>query len=189
MYWPISRYDRILRRSSIATSDSTPSKLSGMTLYALPRLWQSGDCEAVRALTRFGSAARGQPLYDGGVHLGRLCRTIFLIDYFTVSAFRGELQHALNRGEAVQNVQRGVGRLELPQDRNYGLVRLGHFLLKTYPSAGVSEPTCRLLEEAVTRFFWPLPEALTKTVAKIRRRFGADVAGTGIARAVQQSSR
>lgn len=75
---------------------------------------QSGHCTAVQALARFGSAARGQPLYDGGVHLGRRFRTIFLIDYFTVLVFRGELQHALNRGEAVHNVQRAIHQGKIP---------------------------------------------------------------------------
>jgi TnpA family transposase len=75
---------------------------------------QSGRCTAVQALARFGSAARGQPLYDGGVRLGRLFRTIFLIDYFTVPTFRGELQHALNRGEAVHNVQRAIHQGKIP---------------------------------------------------------------------------
>ena len=75
---------------------------------------QSGHCTAVQALTRFGSAARAQRLYDGGVHLGRLFRTIFLIDYFTVPVFRGELQHALNRGEAVHNVQRAIHQGKIP---------------------------------------------------------------------------
>lgn len=74
---------------------------------------RSGKCTAVEALTRFGSAARGQQVYDGGVHIGRLFRSIFLIDYFTNTTFRTELQHVLNRGEAVHVVQRAihVGRI------------------------------------------------------------------------------
>jgi TnpA family transposase len=67
----------------------------------------------VQALTRFGSAARGQPLYEGGVQLGRFFRSIFLIDYFSGPMFRGELQHALNRGEAVHNVQCAIHPLNL----------------------------------------------------------------------------
>ncbi|MFT7998574.1 Tn3 family transposase, partial [Salmonella enterica subsp. enterica serovar Enteritidis] len=55
---------------------------------------QSGRCTAVQALQRFGSAARGQDVYDGGVQLGRLLRSIFLIDYFTNPVFRRELRHA-----------------------------------------------------------------------------------------------
>ncbi|AUT66534.1 Tn3 family transposase [Paraburkholderia terrae] len=75
---------------------------------------RSGKCTAVDALTRFGSAARGQSVYEGGVHIGRLFRSIFLIDYFTNTAFRSELQHVLNRGEAVHNVQRAIHIGKIP---------------------------------------------------------------------------
>lgn len=44
-----------------------------------------------------------RPCLSGGlIHpCATAFQTIFLIDYFTVPVFRGELQHALNRGEAV----------------------------------------------------------------------------------------
>lgn len=77
---------------------------------------QSGRCTAVQALQRFGSAARGQDVYDGGVQLGRLLRSIFLIDYFTNPAFLRELRHALNRGEAVHAVQRAVHTGKIPTE-------------------------------------------------------------------------
>lgn len=73
-------------------------------------------CTAVEALTRFGAAARAQPVYDGGVHIGRLFRTVFLIDYFTNPAFRSELQHVLNRGEAVHTVQRAIHIGKIPSE-------------------------------------------------------------------------
>jgi hypothetical protein len=74
----------------------------------------------VQALSRFGSAARGQPVYDGGTHIERLFRTIYLIDYFTNSAFRAELQHVLNRGGAVHTVQRAIhiGKVPLELTRH-----------------------------------------------------------------------
>ena len=75
---------------------------------------QTGQCTAVQALTRFGAAARGQHVYEAGVHLGRLFRTIFLVDYFTNTAFRQEMQHALNRGEAVHTVQRAIHYGKIP---------------------------------------------------------------------------
>ena len=40
------------------------------------------------ALARFGSAARGEPVYEAGVQLGRLLRTAFLADYFVNTPFR-----------------------------------------------------------------------------------------------------
>ena len=62
----------------------------------------SGHTSAVHALARFGSAARGNPLYEALVHLGRLLRTVFLADYFVNAVFRRELLRVLNRGEAGQ---------------------------------------------------------------------------------------
>ncbi|GAB7549945.1 hypothetical protein CS8_096580 [Cupriavidus sp. 8B] len=59
-------------------------------------------------------AARGQLVYEAGVNLDRLFRTIFLIDYFTNTAFRHEMQHALNRGEAVHIVQRAIHYGKIP---------------------------------------------------------------------------
>lgn len=76
----------------------------------------SGRCTAVQALQRFGSSARGQDVYDGGVQLGRLLRSIFLIDYFTNATFRRELRHALNRGEAVHVLYRAIHTGKIPNE-------------------------------------------------------------------------
>lgn len=73
-----------------------------------------GQCSAVQALQRFGASARGQQVYDGGVHLGRMLRTIFLIDLFINPSFQRELRHVLNRGEAVHNVQRALHTGKIP---------------------------------------------------------------------------
>src|SRR3546814_4640850 len=71
------------------------------TLVHLAASVMSGNASAVAALARFGSAARGDPIYEAGVQLGRLLRTAFLADYFVKDAFRNELRRVLNRGEAV----------------------------------------------------------------------------------------
>jgi hypothetical protein len=55
----------------------------------------------VEVLARYGSAARGDPLYEALVQLGQLLRTVFLADYFLNDAFRRELLRVLNRGELV----------------------------------------------------------------------------------------
>ncbi|CAJ3199676.1 transposase Tn3 family protein [Burkholderia pseudomallei] len=119
------------RRLHVPVSHAVPDELTAVVdrdvrLDAIEAIWddfvriaasvQSGHCTAVQALTRFGSAARGQPLYDGGVALGRLFRTIFLIDYFTMPAFRAELQHVLNRGEALHTVQRAIHQGRIPAE-------------------------------------------------------------------------
>jgi hypothetical protein len=66
----------------------------------------SGHTSAINVLARFGSAARGDPLYEVGVVIGRLLRTIFLADYFVNPAFRRELLRVLNRGEATNALKR-----------------------------------------------------------------------------------
>lgn len=68
----------------------------------------SGNASAVAALARFGSAARGEPVYEAGVQLGRLLRTAFLADYFVKTPFRQELRRVLNRGEAVNALKRAI---------------------------------------------------------------------------------
>jgi len=77
----------------------------------------SGHASAVAALARFGSAAKGDPIYDAGVQLGRLLRTAFLADYFVKDAFRNELRRVLNRGEAVNALKRAIytGRISPAQ--------------------------------------------------------------------------
>lgn len=80
---------------------------------------RSGHASAVTALARFGSAARGDPIYDAGVQLGKLLRTAFLSDYFVNASFRRELRRVLNRGEAVNALKRAIytGRVAPAQAR------------------------------------------------------------------------
>ncbi len=68
----------------------------------------SGHTSAVNVLARFGSASRGDPLYEALVQLGRLLRTIFLADYFVNEAFRREILRVLNRGESVNALKRSI---------------------------------------------------------------------------------
>ena len=64
---------------------------------------QTGHASAVTALARFGSAARGDPIYDAGVQLGKLLRTAFLADYF-VNAGAG-LRRGTQQGEGGERTQ------------------------------------------------------------------------------------
>jgi TnpA family transposase len=66
----------------------------------------SAHTSAINVLARFGSAARGDPLYEVAVVIGRLLRTVFLADYFINPAFRRELLRVLNRGEATNALER-----------------------------------------------------------------------------------
>ena len=68
----------------------------------------AGHTSAVHVTARYGSAARGDPLYEAISHLGRLLRTVFLCDYFLNDVFRRELLRVLNRGEAVNALKRAI---------------------------------------------------------------------------------
>lgn len=90
----------------VANVDTALIELHWGALVHLTASVMSGHASAVAALARFGSAARGDPIYEAGVQLGRLLRTAFLADYFVNTAFRRELRRVLNRGEAVNALKR-----------------------------------------------------------------------------------
>jgi TnpA family transposase len=99
--------------------DTTAIESHWDSLVHLAASVMSGHASAVTALARLGSAARGDPLHDAGVQLGRLLRTAFLADYFINEAFRRELRRVLNRGEAVNALKRAIysGRVAPVQAR------------------------------------------------------------------------
>ena len=75
-------------------------------------IWESTSAFRPRRSPRCAAstsvAARGDPIYEAGVQLGRLLRTVFLADYFVNAAFRRELLRVLNRGEAVNALKRAI---------------------------------------------------------------------------------
>ena len=82
----------------------------------------SGHSSAITVLARYGSAAaRGDPLYEAMVQVGKLLRTVFLCDYFVNEAFRRELLRVLNRGEAVNALKRAIylGRIASYQAKQH----------------------------------------------------------------------
>jgi TnpA family transposase len=92
----------------VASVDTSLVEAHWDALVHLTASVMSGHASAVAALSRFGSAARGDPIYEAGVQLGRLLRTAFLADYFVNAAFRRELRRVLNRGEAVNALKRAI---------------------------------------------------------------------------------
>lgn len=102
-----------------ASVDTTLIEAHWDQLVHLAASVQTGHASAVTALARFGSAARGDPIYDAGVQLGKLLRTAFLADYFVNAGFRRELRRVLNRGEAVNALKRAIytGRVGSAQAR------------------------------------------------------------------------
>jgi TnpA family transposase len=95
-----------------------PIAIANVDVEAIEKHWDglvhlaasvhSGHASAVHVLAQFGTAARGDPLYEAGVQLGRLLRTVFLCDYFVNNAFRRELLRVLNRGEAINALKRAL---------------------------------------------------------------------------------
>ena len=65
-----------------------------------------GWCSALQVLTRFGSDAQGDPLYQAAVTFGRLVRTQYLYEYFVDAKFRDAIRRVLNHGESIHQLQR-----------------------------------------------------------------------------------
>ena len=67
-----------------------------------------GWCSATTMLDLYGTAAKGDPVYECGNALGKILRTIYLCDLLGNPGFRRELQRVLNQGESVHDLQRAI---------------------------------------------------------------------------------
>ncbi len=63
-------------------------------------------CKTLESATACNAAVESDPLYEVGVVIGRLLRTVFLADYFVNPAFRREILRVLNRCEATNALKR-----------------------------------------------------------------------------------
>jgi TnpA family transposase len=77
----------VIRPICIATANTQLIEAQWDPLVHLAASVHSGHTSAVASLSRFGSASRGDLIYEAGVQLGRLLRTIFLTDYFVNDTF------------------------------------------------------------------------------------------------------
>jgi TnpA family transposase len=68
----------------------------------------SGKCPATYAMDWFGSAARGDEVYEAGVCVGKLLLTLYLCDWFTKPDFQRSIGRLLTQGEAVHTLQRAI---------------------------------------------------------------------------------
>ena len=122
------------RKMFLARGDTVPEALERLTvgkvslgkiragwmdLLHLVASIRQGRLTAGEAIARLGSAARGDPVHAAADELGKLLRTIFLCDYFTIPEFRREMHALLNRGESVHQLQRAVyhGRVGVSRGR------------------------------------------------------------------------
>lgn len=67
-----------------------------------------GWCSASWMIERFGSAAKGNPVYEAGAAIGALARTIHLCDYLANEEYRRTINALLAQGEAVHTLQRAI---------------------------------------------------------------------------------
>jgi TnpA family transposase len=104
-----------------ATIDPTKAARQWDAMVHLFASVHSGHSSAITVLARYGSAARGDPLYEAMAQVGKSLRTVFLCDYFVNEAFRRELLRVLIRGEAVNALKRAiyVGRVSSYQAKQH----------------------------------------------------------------------
>lgn len=69
---------------------------------------------ATAALRRLGASSSIDLANRAGTNLGKLDRTLFLLDYYTVPVFRGEMRRTLNYGESVHQLQRAIRTGNIP---------------------------------------------------------------------------
>lgn len=81
---------------------------------------KTGHGSAATIIERHGSAARGMPVYEAGTLLGKVLRSLFLLDYLVKPAFRREVHRVLSQGESVHQLQRAIfaGRIEAKHGRS-----------------------------------------------------------------------
>ena len=80
---------------------------------------KTGHSSAATIIDRHGSAARGTATFEAGTLLGKVLRSLFLLDYLVKPDFRREVHRNLSQGESVHQLQRAIlaGRIEAKQGR------------------------------------------------------------------------
>ncbi|MEP6869189.1 MAG: Tn3 family transposase [Novosphingobium sp.] len=70
-------------------------------------------------IERHGSAASGTPVFECGTLIGKVMRSLFLLDYLTKPEFRREVHKLLSQGESVHQLQRALmsGNIQAKQGR------------------------------------------------------------------------
>jgi hypothetical protein len=80
---------------------------------------EAGYGSPATVIERHGSAAQGTPIYECGTYLGKVLRSLFLLDYLIKPDFRREVHRLLSQGESVHLLQRALmaGRIEARHGR------------------------------------------------------------------------
>ncbi|KAF1004448.1 MAG: hypothetical protein GAK28_03970 [Luteibacter sp.] len=101
----------------LATRRAQPEKLDPLwdECVRIAASTAMGKASAVDILSRFGSAAAGESIYDAGVQIGRLLLTLHLCRWFTRPAFRREILRTLNHGERVHVLEHALETGKVPR--------------------------------------------------------------------------
>ena len=80
---------------------------------------KAGYGSVATIIERHGSAASGTPVFECGTLIGKLMRSLFLLDYLTKPDFRREVHRLLSQGESVHQLQRALmaGHIEAKHGR------------------------------------------------------------------------
>ena len=80
---------------------------------------EAGYGSPTTIIERHGSAAQGTPAYECGTFLGKVLRSLFLLDYLIKPDFRREVHRLLSQGESLHLLQRALmaGRIEAKHGR------------------------------------------------------------------------
>ena len=80
---------------------------------------KAGYGSVATIIERHGSAAAGTPVFECGTLIGKVIRSLFLLDYLTKPDFRREVHKLLSQGESVHFLQRALmaGNIQAKQGR------------------------------------------------------------------------
>ncbi len=80
---------------------------------------KAGYGSVATIIERHGSAAAGTPVFECGSIIGKVMRSLFLLDYLTKPDFRREVHRLLSQGESVHQLQRALmaGHIEAKHGR------------------------------------------------------------------------
>jgi TnpA family transposase len=69
---------------------------------------KAGYGSVATIIERHGSAAAGTPIFECGTLIGKVMRSLFLLDYLTKPDFRREVHKLLSQGEIIHFLQRAL---------------------------------------------------------------------------------
>ncbi len=98
----------VLKEITKQTVSLPPFRSNWDSLVRIAASFQTGWYSVVLLLERYGSAARGDPVYQAGVALGQIILSLYLCDYLANPDFRAVILKLLNYGESIHTLRRAI---------------------------------------------------------------------------------